>query len=377
MRNDQCPVCGNKQLNLVFKEDDQPLARYGLCRTEVEAKNAATFSLQIVQCRMCGVLFNQDFDFSKVNYESEGVQESRVFSPSIRAHMTEAAKRLKALLHLKGDIILEIGCGEGFFLSQFCPDNDCIAFEPSPEGIEAEKLGIQVRHEYFDPAQNHDFSPKLVIMRQVLEHLEYPQQYLSALYTLLTRTNVPGYLYIEVPNSNKTIDEQRFHDFYYEHFAYYTSGAISLLLERAGFRVVSCQESFGGEILEIIASAKRSADFMLRNELEEKRVLYRQIVDKRIQAGKKIVAWGTAGNGCSFMNLCGFTKDKINLVVDSDKRKQGYFLPGTGQMVVSPESLLTAPPDVILVLSQFHKDDIAKQIQSMFLEPPEIIIVGE
>jgi len=72
------------------------------------------------------------------------------------------------------------------------------------------------------------------------------------------------------------------------------------------------------------------------------------------------------------MNLCGFTKDKINLVVDSDKRKQGYFLPGTGQMVVSPESLLTAPPDVILVLSQFHKDDIAKQIQSMFQEPPRL-----
>jgi len=51
---------------------------------------------------------------------------------------------------------------------------------------------------------------------------------------------------------------------------------------------VSCQESFGGEILEIIASAKRSADYMLRNELDEKRVLYRQIVDKRIQAGKKM-----------------------------------------------------------------------------------------
>lgn len=376
MKINQCPVCGSAQLNLVLEGNRQPLARYGLCQTESEALNANTFSLQIVQCTSCGVLFNREFDFSKIDYSSEGVQESRVFSPRIRAHMVESAKQLGALLTLKGDVVLEIGCGEGFFLEQFSAANKCIAFEPSPEGLEAEKLGIQVRHEYFDPAKEYGFSPKLAIMRQVLEHLENPQQYLHSLRALLTRGSEPGYLYIEVPNSNKTIDESRFHDFYYEHFSYYTSGSISQLLERSGFRVISCREAFDGEILEAIARPTTKSDFMVSKELEDMRARFKRIVDERIKAGKKVVAWGTAGNGCSFMNLCGFTKDKIQLIVDSDKRKQGRFLPGTGQLVVSPASLRLARPDVILILSQFHRADISEKISTMFQDAPEIISVG-
>jgi hypothetical protein len=376
MKINQCPVCGSTQLNPVLQGNRQPLARYGLCQTEWEALNASTFSLQIVQCASCGVLFNQDFDFSKIDYGSEGVQESRVFSPRIRAHMVESAKRLGALLNLKGDVVLEIGCGEGFFLDQLSTGNECIAYEPSPEGLEAERRGIQVRHEYFDPAKEHDFSPKLAIMRQVLEHLENPQDYLHSLRALLTRGSQAGYLYIEVPNSNKTIDESRFHDFYYEHFSYYTSGSISHLLERSGFRVISCREAFDGEILEVIAKPTVNGDFMVSKALEDMRARFKRIVDERINAGKKVVAWGTAGNGCSFMNLCGFTKDKIPLIVDSDERKQGRFLPGTGQLVVSPESLRLTHPDVILILSQFHKADISEQIAAMFQEAPEIISVG-
>lgn len=376
MTINQCPVCGTTQLNVVLEGSKQPLARYGLCETESVALNATTFSLHIVQCSSCGVLFNRDFDFSKIDYGSEGVQESRVFSPRIRAHMVESAKRLGALLNLNDDVVLEIGCGEGFFLDQFSAANKCIAFEPSPEGLEAEMLGIEVRHEYFDPAKEHDFSPKLAIMRQVLEHLDNPQRYLHSLRTLLTRGSEPGYLFIEVPNSNKTIDESRFHDFYYEHFSYYTSGSLSQLLERSGFRVISCREAFDGEILEVVARPTMSRDFRVSKEFETMRTRFKRIVDERIRAGKTIVAWGTAGNGCSFMNLCGFTKDKIKVIVDSDKRKQGRFLPGTGQLVVSPESLRLARPDVILILSQFHKADISAQIGTMFQEAPEIISVG-
>jgi len=376
MKTTCCPVCGSLEHEIVFAASHQPLARYGLCKDQSQALKARGYPLQIVRCPTCGVLFNKDFDFSTLDYGSEGVQESRVFSPRIREHMMESAKLLNAALTLKDDVILEIGCGEGFFIGQFAADNTCIAFEPSPEGYEAEKRGVLVHHRYFDPTEKHAFAPKLVIMRQVLEHLERPTVYLKAICELLMRSSEAAYLYIEVPNSSKTIAERRFHDFYYEHFAYFTTASLVNLLERTGFRVVSARETFDGEILEVLCAPARIDEVRLPRELQARRERYISLIDQYLRDGKKVAAWGTAGNGCAFMNLCGFTTDKIELVVDSDPRKQGYYLPGTGQRVVSPETLVADPPDVILILSQFHKADIAAQINALFRSPPSIITIG-
>jgi len=377
MTTHKCPACGSNQLATAFNAEPQPLARYGLRKDLSQARSAQRYPLTVVRCVGCGLLFNKEFDFSSIDYGSEGVQESRVFSPRIRDHMLESARSLKSRLDLKGKVVVEIGCGEGFFLEQFSGESACIGFEPSPEGYEAEKRGLQVHHRYFDPKGEQHLGATLVIMRQVLEHLPDPAVYLRAIRKLLTQSGGEGCLYVEVPNSNKTIEECRFHDFYYEHFAYYTSASLVNLLERCGFRVLSVRETFDGEILEAVSSALSHETVNLLPALEERREHYVSLVDRYLREGKKVVAWGTAGNGCSFLNLCGLTTDKISLVVDSDVRKQGLYLPGTGQLVVSPESLHETRPDVVIILSQFHKADITRQIRAMLSPAPLIITVGD
>lgn len=371
----KCPICQSEDVKNVFTAKDQPLARYGLCDTEAETHDIKILTLSMNQCRLCGVIFNSDFDYAKVNYRSEKIQESRLFSPSIRECMINSAQSLKQTIDLKNKQIVEIGCGEGFFLSQFSNESSCTGFEPSPEGLIARNCGINVISEYFDPVADYKLSPSLIILRQVLEHLVNPRAYLEAFARLLSTGEFGGHIYIEVPNGNATIEGARFHDFYYEHYLHFTAGSLVKLMESSGFRVTSCAEQFNGEILSAVG--KITTQNKEKKSFEESRDAFRKFIDSRLNDGKKVVGWGTAGNGCSFLNLCGFGIDKIKYIIDSDTRKQNLYIPGTGQLVVSPEYLFSCPPDVIVILSQFHKKDIAEQIRTQFPNVSEVLAVGD
>jgi len=49
----------------------------------------------------------------------------------------------------------------------------------------------------------------------------------------------------------------------------------------------------------------------------------------------------------------------------SDDRKHGKYMPGTGQKVYPPSHILVDKPDVIIIFSQFHREDIRNDIFSI------------
>ena len=151
--------------------------------------------------------------------------------------------------------VLEIGCGEGYFLSQF-EESNCIAYEPSPEGYMAEKLGITVLHEYFSMEKSYDYEydfPKLVCMRQVLEHIYDPLLFLRNIHEFVTTRGNQSYLYIEVPNAYLSIKDYRFYDFYYEHVSYFTVPSLTYIINKAGYKIIECAEDFNDEIIKVLA----------------------------------------------------------------------------------------------------------------------------
>jgi hypothetical protein len=369
-----CPICSGSSTSSIFKVPDQPLARYGLCVTATESSTVKCYPIDIHICEHCGVMFNNSFDFGLVDYTSEKVQESRIFSPSIHAYMNAKYEELSSLINLKGSEVLEIGCGEGFFLSKF--NENCItqAFEPSTEGKVASASGINVLKEYFDPLKiDYNLNPKLIILRQVLEHLKQPQLFFDSFVQLLRKNNEQGYLYIEVPNSNTTLKHNRFYDYYFEHYLYFTTASLSLLAEQAGFTVKYCKEEFNDEIISMLCEVKSSTQTS-SSHFELKLDKMRNVVSDIVANGKKIVAWGTAGSGSSLLNMCGLDSGILPYVIDSDLRKQGHYMPGTGQFIVKPDFFVQDPPDAVLILSQFHKKDIIKQIHELYGPNVQIIV---
>jgi hypothetical protein len=67
----------------------------------------------------------------------------------------------------------------------------------------------------------------------------------------------------------------------------------------------------------------------------------------------------------------------VAYVIDSDPRKQGMFIPGTGQKIFPPEYLKEKVPDAILILSQFHRQDISVQIKALLPQDIEIITIDQ
>jgi len=56
-------------------------------------------------------------------------------------------------------------------------------------------------------------------------------------------------------------------------------------------------------------------------------------------------------------------------VVDINPRKTGRFVPGSGQEIVEPNSLRELHPDVIILMNEIYRDEIASDIAGLGLNP--------
>jgi ABC-type enterochelin transport system substrate-binding protein len=50
--------------------------------------------------------------------------------------------------------------------------------------------------------------------------------------------------------------------------------------------------------------------------------------------------------------------DQISYVVDINPRKQGMYVSGTGQEIVSPEFLKDYDPDLVLIMNPIYNEEI-------------------
>ena len=78
--------------------------------------------------------------------------------------------------------------------------------------------------------------------------------------------------------------------------------------------------------------------------------------------GKRVAAYGAAAKGNTLLNFCGVGVPDIAFVADRNPHKQSKFLPGTHIPVVSPEELMRAKPDYVLILPWNLRDEISQQL---------------
>jgi SAM-dependent methyltransferase len=358
----KCLICGREEIVDIFCAKDQPLSRYGL----VEFKQSETrkFPIRIARCQNCTHIQNIAYKEGTIDYTHQEIKESRIYSREMRLLLEKQAAYLKSFHKKEGgkSTILEIGCGDGYFASLFGDFSEVVGFEPSPEGKMARDRGVNIIDRYFSLEDLKDFECfDIIVMRQVLEHIDRPVKMISEIKQKLFKG---GLLYLEVPNGSKSLSKKRFHDFYYEHVSHFTKASMVLLLEGQGFEVLSCRSDHNNEIITVVAEYLGEERLTGQCLSEEYQCILRQI-QLWIDEKKTIVGWGTAGNGSLFFSLLNITDDIVKYVVDSDKRKQGLFLPVTNQKVISPAELIKINPDVVIVLSQFHSDEIKREARKL------------
>jgi hypothetical protein len=82
------------------------------------------------------------------------------------------------------------------------------------------------------------------------------------------------------------------------------------------------------------------------------------------QDHKRIAFWGAGAKGVTFLNMVP-NADKIEYVVDSNVRKQGMYVPGTGQPISSPDRLQDYQPDIVIVLNPLYTYEISSALAGL------------
>jgi hypothetical protein len=226
----------------------------------------------------------------------------------------------------------------------------------------------------------------LIVCRHVLEHFWEPRPLINTVRQAVGERK-DLVVYFEVPNGEFILREQAFWELIYQHPSYFTQSSLARLFTACGFQVRDVQENFGGQFLAIEASASpRGAvpegDSFCENmstiaalgqalnaAFSARVTSWRDRLEQLKDKGQRVVAWGAGAKATTFLNIVDPAGSVILHVVDINPRKTGRFVPGSGQEIVEPNSLGELHPDVIILMNEIYRDEIASDIAGLGLNP--------
>ena len=100
---------------------------------------------------------------------------------------------------------------------------------------------------------------------------------------------------------------------------------------------------------------------------------WRDFIERKRKAGKKIVLWGGGSKAVAFVTTLGLN-DELASIVDINPFKQGKFLPGSGHQATAPKDLKKIMPDVVIVMNPIYVPEIRKSLNELGLAP-EVVAV--
>jgi SAM-dependent methyltransferase len=383
--NRNCPVCDSPGMKVFFRREDVPVEDMAFWPTRQQAIECAKGNIELAYCGECECITNLGIGQDPVGYDTY-YENSLHFSPSFQRYAKALAADLIERYRLRNKTIVEIGCGKGEFLAMVCElgKNRGIGFDPSyanGRGNSAAGQGIKYIQAYYSDSADGG-AADFICCRHVLEHIRDARGFLAMVRRNSARSDAP--VFFEVPNARYMLEQAGVWDIIYPHVFYFLSTTLYRLFTSCGFRVLALREGFEGQYLLIEASPSGEglsgaaplnecpswASFIPPFEQR-----YKERVDRlsrtfaRFRAARQQAAvWGAGAKAVAFLNK--FKVDApVDYVIDVNPYKEGKFLPGTGQQVVSPEFLTKLRPDCIIIMNPNYQNEITKQVKELGLTP--------
>jgi hypothetical protein len=347
------------------------------------ALSAPKGDIQLAYCPQCGHVFNAQFDLSLMDY-TQDYENSLHFSPRFQAYATALAQRLIEDHQLYNKQIVDIGSGKGDFMRMLCElgDNRATGFDPSyaPDEIDPDSPVSFIADYYTEKYTSHpaDF----ISCRHVFEHI--PE---AAAFAQMVRRAVGNRwetaVFFEVPNVLYTLQDLGIWDIIYEHCSYFSPHSLAYAFAHNGFRVHNLDTTFNGQFLTIEAFASADTPTPLPNSINDLTAMTETINtfadnfhhkvntwQERLAgitaSGHKAVIWGAGSKGVTFLNILQ-TQEQIRHAVDINPRKEGKFVAGTGQEIVTPDFLKTYQPQYVIIMNGNYREEIGRQLEELGL----------
>ena len=299
----------------------------------------------------------------------------------------ELSKKIKKKLKPKN--ILEIGCNDGTFASNF-NKKDITCIEPCGDvAVEAKKKGLNVYVKYFDD---------LLVKKLKKDHKKFDMIFSANTITHISDINSVflnaakilsdnGTFIIEEPSLLETIKKNSYDQFYNEHIYVFSTIALQNILKKNNLEIYDVEniKVHGGSNRYYIKKIKNkkikiSQSFKKNFTLEKKFGLHKfscyknfskkvknskskliELFKKLKRNNKRIVGYGASAKAVTIINYCNLKEDYFDFFYDTTKQKIGKFLPGTKIKVLKYQKLKNNKIYVFLGAWNFYKEILKKE----------------
>jgi SAM-dependent methyltransferase len=381
-----CRICGQTNLDVFLDLGDSPLADRLLTKAQLEEKEPV-YPLQVAFCRNCTLvqiletvdpeeLFCKDYPY----YSS--------VSSSLLEHSRQNVLELIARRRLDAhSFVVELASNDGYLLRNYVDAGiPCLGIDPAEGPAHAaERIGVPTRCTFF----HEDLARRLcregkkadvIHANNVLAHVADTNGFVEGIRLLLKDD---GVAVIEVPYVKNLIDHCEFDTIYHQHLCYFSVTALDRLFRRHDLHLnevrplaihggslrlyVEPGEAVAPSVQDYLAEEKAcGADTFeyycrfaqaVANIKERLRSLLAGLKSDR----RRIMAYAAAAKGCTLLNYVGIDREWVDAIADKNPYKQGKYMTGMHQPIVSTEQVLESMPDYLLLLAWNFKDEIMSQ----------------
>ncbi|MHA6694008.1 class I SAM-dependent methyltransferase [Homoserinimonas sp. A520] len=299
------------------------------------------------------------------NFDAFGV--GRVYADDFLEFIDERYRDVRGLR------VLEIGSGTGYLLSQLRDRGaDVLGVEPGAHGQEgARQHGIEIIHDFF-PSPRVTGRFDLIVLSNVLEHLEDPVEFLRRLPDHLA---VDGAMVIGVPDEDAYITSGDVSTLFHEHWSYFDRRTLENTARLAGLRIDNLESaSFGGSLYAIMRPSDPPLDLVEVGEAVELAEQYARRSESNANHIREFVDQATRGSRAlgvyvpsRFVNVAKIGALTLAAVrfFDDDASAHGKYYPGFSPPIESREALIAQPTDTILIMSQTFGPRLAQSLTDL------------
>ncbi len=339
--------------------------------TEQEVKNDRTMTLELYQCKGCGLV---QFNCPPVGYYKDVIRSGGYSTTMVELRRRQYSHLIDTYGLAKKKFI-EIGCGQGEFLSVLSEfDVKAYGIEHKDSLVEiAKSKGLNVQKDFMlnEDTRIDGGLFDVFLSFNFLEHQPDPNGMIQGIYNNLTED---GMGLVTVPSLEYILEHNGYYELLRDHLAYYTFETLAFLFHKNGFDVLE-KEMINRDTLSVVVKKRKRLNVdCLLNSVDS---IYREInhyIDKFNKEGKTVAIWGASHQGFTLASTAKL-EGKVKYIIDSAQFKQGRFAPGSHIPIVSPDEAERNLPDAIIIMAPGYTNEIAGIIQEKYGSNVEIAVM--
>jgi hypothetical protein len=385
----ECRSCGSGHLLDVLSLGTTPLAD-GLITADQLNQPTVAVPLDVVFCADCALVQIVQTVRPEVLFCRSYPYFSSV-SPALIKHFAASAESLIERYGLNHDhFVVEAASNDGYMLRVFRDRGiPVLGIDPADgPAAKANEMGVSTLNTFFTVDLARQLSAEgrradIFLANNVLAHVADLNGFVEGMATLLAPT---GTAVIECPYVVDLIDHGEFDTIYHQHLCYFSVTALDPLFRRHGLSLNRVERtSIHGGSLRLFVSPVSAVDETVAERLTAEAhggvntLGYYRAFAARINAlrdevvallrslkagGKRIAAYGAAAKATTLLSYFNIDTALVDYVADLNGFKVGRYMSGNRLPIVSPDRLMSDPPDVLLILAWNFADEIMRQQQA-------------